>query len=147
MRTTRRWRLRQYLRRASCIRPTNRQSVSRRAIELNALSQSCQLGASLWDPGREQLLCRRRLDGGSYEYIMAGLDGAVAATLALPDSRMLQPIAFLPDQDALVLTEPWRSRFSDRRNHAVWIYRFDSGDFYRLLDNQYLGRSAVYRPR
>ena len=122
-------------------------TVSRRAIELDALSQNCQLSASLWDPGREKLLCRRRLDGGGYEYIMAGLDGALTATLALPDSRMLQPIAFLPDQDALVLTEPWRSRFSDRRNHAVWIYRFDSGDFYRLLDNQYLGRSAVYRPR
>jgi hypothetical protein len=60
---------------------------------------------------------------------------------------MLQPLAFLPDQDALVLAERWRSRISDRQNHAVWVLRFDTGEFYRLLDNQYLGRSVVYKPR
>ena len=57
---------------------------------------------------------------------------------------MLQPMAFLPDQDALVLTERWRGKLSSRQNYAVWIYRFDSGEFYRLLDNQYLGRAVVY---
>lgn len=119
-------------------------TVSQRTLPLTALSQRCRLDASLWDPQREYLLCRRRQDDGNYEYIMAGLDGAVAATLALPGSRRLQPIAFLPDQDALVLTEQWRGRLSDRQNHAIWIYRFDSGDLYRLLDNQYLGRSVVY---
>ena len=122
-------------------------TVSQRSIELGTLGRYCRLDAALWDAQREQLLCRRRLDDGSYEYVMAGLDGAVASTLALPASRMLQPLAFLPDQDALVLTERWRSRFSDRQNHAVWVFRFDTGDFYRLLDNQYLGRSVVYKPR
>jgi hypothetical protein len=119
-------------------------TVSRRAIELNALSRLCHLDASLWDPQREQLLCRRHLDDGRYEYIMVGLDGAVAASLELPELRMLEPLAFLPDQEALVLTERWRSKFSDRQNHAVWVFRFDTGDFYRLLENQYLGRSVVY---
>jgi hypothetical protein len=119
-------------------------TVSQRSIELSALSQYCRLDTALWDAQREQLLCRRRLDDSGYEYVMAGLDGAEVSTLALPESRRLQPLAFLPDQDALVLTERWRSRFSDRQNHAVWVFRFDTGDFYRLLDNQYLGRSVVY---
>lgn len=121
-------------------------TVSRRAVELSVLSQICRLDASLWDPQREQLLCRRHHDDGRYEYIMVGLDGAVTAALALPDSRILQPLAFLPDQDALVLQERWRRKFSDRQNYAVWVFRFDTGDFYRLLDNQHLGRSVVYRP-
>lgn len=119
----------------------------RRAVELGALSQFCRLDASLWDPRREQLLCRRPIDDGRYEYVMTGLDGAVAAKLALPDARMLQPLAFLPDQDAIIFQEPWRSRFSDRQSHAIWVFRFETGEFYRLLDNQYLGRSVVYRPR
>lgn len=118
--------------------------VSRRVIELTALSQVCRLDASLWDMQRELLLCRQRQDDGSYEYVMVSLDGAVAATVDLPGSRRLQPVAFLPDQDALVLAERWQSRLSDRRNHAVWIYRFDNGDFYRFLDNQYLGPAVVY---
>jgi hypothetical protein len=121
--------------------------VSQRAVELSELGQLCRLEVSSWDPQREQLLCRKLVADGRYEYIMAELDGTVAATLGLPESRMLQPLAFLPDQDALILTERWRSKFSDRQNHAVWVFRFDTGDFYRLLDNQYLGHSVVYRPR
>jgi hypothetical protein len=122
-------------------------TVSKRAMELSALGQRCQLDASLWDSQSERLLCRGRLDNGSYEYVMAGLDGAVTATLDLPPSRRLQPIAFLHDQGALVLTEIWRRKLSDRQNHAVWIYRLEDGVFYRLLDNQHLGRTVVYRPR
>jgi hypothetical protein len=122
-------------------------TVSRRAIELSELSRNCSLDAASWDPQSERLLCRSRLSDGGYKYAMVGLDGAVAETLALPSARMLNPLAFLPDQDAVVLTERWRSRFSDRQNHAVWVFRFDSGEFHRLLDNQYLGRSVVYRPR
>lgn len=121
--------------------------VSRRAIELDALSQRCRLGASLWDPQRERLLCRRRLDDGRFDYVMVSLDGAVAEALPLPGSRLLQPVAFLPDQDALVFTERWKSGFSDRHKYAVWIYRLDDGEFYRLVENQHLGRSVVYRPR
>ena len=119
-------------------------TVSRRSIELIALSQHCRLDAGLWDRQREQLLCRRRLDDTNYDYVMIDLDGTERLKLDLPGSRMLQPLAFLPDQNALVLTERWRSRFSDRQNHAVWVFRFDTGELYRLLDNQYLGRSVVY---
>lgn len=118
--------------------------VSSRGIALTEMSELCRLDASLWDSQREQLLCRRRRDDGNYEYLLVGLDGTVSATIGLPETRRLQPIAFLHDQDALVLTEQWRGRLSDRQNHAVWIYRLDNGALYRLLDNQYLGRSVVY---
>lgn len=119
---------------------------SRRAIELVKLGERCRLDASLWDPQRERLLCRRRLDDGGFEYAMVDLEGAVTETLALPSSRSLQPVAFLPDQHALVLTERWQSMLSDRQKHAIWVYRFDSLEFYRLVDNQHLGRSVVYAP-
>lgn len=120
--------------------------VSGRETELTELSERCRLDASLWDPRRERLLCRTRLDNGDFEYVMAELDGTATETLPLPRSRSLLPVAFLPDQDALILTERWRSWLSDRQKHAVWVYRFDSGDFYRLVDNQHLGRSVVYAP-
>lgn len=120
---------------------------SRQSVELAALSRSCRLDASLWDPQREQLLCRRNIDDNSFEYAMTGLDGAVTGTLPLPGSRKLQPLAFLPDQDALVLSERWRGRFSDRERHAIWVHRFDSDTSYRLVDDQFIGSSVVYRPR
>ena len=118
--------------------------VSGRTIELTKLSQRCRLDASLWDQERNSLLCRQRRDDGNYEYVMVGLDGAVGQSLPLPESRRLLPLAFLPDQNALILTEEWQGMLSDRKRHAVWVYRFDSGAFYRLVDNQYLGRSVVY---
>lgn len=117
---------------------------SQRAVELTALNELCRLDASLWSREREQLLCRIRRDDGSHEYVFSNLDGAVQATLNLPASRSLQPVAFLPDQDAVVFTERWRSALSDRQKHAVWIYRLDRGDLYRLIDNQHLGPTVVY---
>ena len=117
---------------------------SRRAVELTALSKLCRLDASLWSSEREQLLCRIDQGNGPHEYAFSNLDGEVRATLHLPASRSLQPVAFLPDQDAVVFTERWRSAFSDRQKHAVWIYRFDSGALYRLIDNQHLGPTVVY---
>ena len=122
-------------------------AVSQSDEVLAALSQVCRLDAALWESQRELLLCRRPLGDDTHEYVMAGLDGVVATTLALPTSRMLQPMAFLADQDALVLAERRRGKFSNREAHAVWIYRFGSGDAYRLLDNQYLGKAVVYAPR
>ena len=115
--------------------------------ELAALSRSCNLDTSLWDPQRQQLLCRRSLADDRFEYVMAGLDGAVTGILPLPGKRRLQPVAFLPDQDALILSERWRGRFSDRERHAVWVYRFDGEASYRLVDDQFIGPSVVYRPR
>ena len=117
---------------------------SKRSVELPALGSQCRLDASLWSQQREQLLCRVRRDDGSQTYVFATLEGVVQSTLALPAARSLQPVAFLPDQDAVVFTERWRSAISGRERHAVWIYRFDSGALYRLIDNQHLGRTVVY---
>ena len=117
---------------------------SKRSVELTALSELCRLDASLWSSERQQLLCRTGRDDGSHEYVFSNLDGTVQATLQLPASRSLQPVVFLPDQDAVVFTERWRSALSDRQKHAVWIYRFDSGALYRLSDNQHLGPTVVY---
>ena len=44
----------------------------------------------------------------------------------------------------LVLTERWQGRISNRWKWGVWIYRLDTGEFYRLLDDQYLGDTVVY---
>lgn len=119
---------------------------SRQALELPALNEQCRLDAALWVMQRERLLCRRRLGSDRFDYAMVELDGSVAEVLELPESRKLHPVAFLHDQDVLILTEQWRSALSNRQNHAIWVYRFDNGDFYRLVDNQHLGRSVVYAP-
>jgi hypothetical protein len=121
-------------------------TVSRRAIELTELSEHCRLDAALWDSVRERLLCRKQHENGGFDYVMVSLDGAVTEPLSLPESRNLQPIAFLPDQDVLILTERGKRKLSDRQQHAIWVYRFDSGSFYRLEENQHLGRSVVYEP-
>jgi hypothetical protein len=120
---------------------------SKRSIELTALSELCNLDSSLWIPGREQLLCRVARDEGVYEYLYVGLDGTVHESLPLPASRAFRPVAWLPDQDALVLTERWSGWLSSKQQSAIWIYRFDNGDLYRLVDDQYLGPSVVYEPR
>lgn len=119
---------------------------SRQALELPALNEQCRLDAALWMMQRERLLCRRQLGSDRFDYAMVELDGSVAEVLELPESRKMHPVAFLSDQDVLILTEQWRSALSNRQNHAIWVYRLDNGDFYRLVDNQHLGRSVVYAP-
>lgn len=120
-------------------------NVSKRSIRLDRLTDLCDLDHALWMPGNDALLCRSAGTGNDeYTYPLVGLDGTVKATLPLPASRSLQPLALLTDQDALVLAEQWQSRMSGRRRSAVWIYRFADEHLYRLLDDQHLGRWVVY---
>ena len=119
-------------------------STANRSIQLVGLDLLCPLDRALWMAEREQMLCRVRREDGSYEYSFIGLDGTRHESLPLPGDQDLRPIAFLPDQDILVLTERWQGAISDRWKWGVWIYHFDSGDFYRLLDDQYLGDTVVY---
>ena len=121
-------------------------NIAKRSIELTALSEHCDLAAALWIPERDQLLCRSPRPDGSLEYPFVALDGVVHDSLPLPTNGSYRPLAWLPDQDTIVLTERWRSALSDRLKSAVWVYRLDTGDHYRLLDDQYLGESVVYRP-
>jgi len=122
-------------------------TISKRSIELTALNEICRLETSLWNRRRDALLCRIERAADEFDYAFVALDGTVLETLSLPSSKSLTPVAFLPDQDALVLTERWSTALSDRVRHAIWVYRFDSREAYRLADNQHLGREVVYAPR
>ena len=70
---------------------------------------------------------------------MLGMD-----SVPLPSSHDLKPLAFLPDQGVLILTERWRGGLSDRVRWGVWVYRFGTQEAYRLLDDQYLGDYVFY---
>ncbi len=122
-------------------------NVSKRSIRLDRLTALCDLDYALWMPDRDALLCRTPgAADGEYAYPLVGLDGTLEDALPLPSTRSFQPLARLPDQDALVLAEQWQGRLSDRRRAAVWIYRHADQRAYRLLEDQYLGRWVVYEP-
>lgn len=115
------------------------------STRLDALGKYCDLDYTLWLPRHEKLLCRTANDDDSFAYPLVGLDGAVSEQLNLPGSQSFRPLAWLPDQDALVLSEQWWRKLSDRERSAVWIYRFEDDGAFRLVDDQYLGSWVVYR--
>jgi hypothetical protein len=115
------------------------------STRLDALGKYCDLDYTLWLPRHEKLLCRTVGDDDSFAYPLVSLDGLVSAHLNLPGSQSFRPLAWLPDQDALVLSEQWRRKLSDRERSAVWIYRFEDDSPFRLVDDQYLGSWVVYQ--
>lgn len=117
------------------------------STRLDALGKYCDLDYTLWLPRHEKLLCRTLGSDESFTYPLVSLDGSVSEKLNLPGSRSFRPLAWLPDQDALVLSEQWRRALSDRERSAVWIYRFEDGTAFRLVDDQYLGGSVFYQRR
>ncbi len=117
-----------------------------RSIELGGLESACRFDRALWFGMREQVLCQLRREGHSFQYAFVGLDGTRHEPVTLPAGHDLRPIAFLPDQDVLLLTERWRTRLAGRVRWGVWAYRFDTQEAYRLLDDQYLGTSVLYLP-
>ncbi len=114
---------------------------------LEGLSEHCDLDYTLWLAELERLLCRSPQDDGTYRYPLVGLDGSVSEELSLPVAKSFRPLAWLPDQDALVLSEKWYRPLSDRPNAAVWVYRLEADEAFRLVDDQYLGNWVVYNPR
>jgi hypothetical protein len=116
------------------------------SLELAAFADRCRLDRALWFADRELMLCGSRRGEEDYEYAFVGLDGAVAERLPLPSSHDLRPLAYLPDQDVLVLSERWQGGLGKRWKWAVWIYRFDTGTAYRLLEDQFLGDTVIYAP-
>jgi hypothetical protein len=117
-----------------------------RSIELSGLAAACRFDRALWFAEREQMLCQLRRDGEAREYAFVSLDGAFQESLPLPPSHDLKPLAYLPDQGALILSERWRGGLADRVKWGVWVYRFDTQDAYRLLDDQHLGDYVLYTP-
>ena len=115
------------------------------STRLEALGEYCDLDYTLWLPRHEKLLCRTRVDDDTFSYPLVGLDGSVSGQLNLPGSQSFRPLAWLPDQDAVVLSEAWYRALSDRERSAVWIYRFADDNAFRLVDDQYLGNRVVYQ--
>lgn len=118
--------------------------VAGRSIELSEFESTCRFERALWSADREQMLCQLRHDDGSMQYAFVSLDGIVHKDVSLPSSRDLRPLVFLPDQDVLILTERWRGGLANRVRWGVWVYRLDSGETYRLFDDQHLGKHVLY---
>ena len=106
----------------------------------------CRLDRALWFADREGMLCGTRRGENEFDYTFVGLDGAVGERLPLPANHDLRPLVYLGDQDVLILTERWQGGLGNRWKWAVWVYRFDTGTAYRLLEDQFLGDSAIYAP-
>lgn len=116
---------------------------TRESGALPGLSKECQLDGALWIDVRDALLCKREDESPSYSLV--GLDGSARGSLAIPDAGPYRAMAYLADQDALVLTEAWNTVVSDSVRYAIWIYDLGSDRMMRLVEDQYLGPSVVYR--
>lgn len=114
---------------------------------LQELSGVCGLDGAVWIGASRQLLCRMTTPSGQFEgYSFFDLDGTPRGRLSLPESRSFRAVAYLHDQDALVLTQPWRSLVGGRGKTAIWIYDLGRDEYYRLVKDQYLGETVVYKP-
>lgn len=116
---------------------------TRETLALPELSNECRLDGALWIEARDALLCKR--DGESNIYGFVGLDGAAHGELVIPDAVPYRAVAYLADQDAVVLTEAWNTVVSDSTRYSIWIYDLASNSSVRLVKDQYLGTSVVYR--
>ena len=113
---------------------------------LEKLSAGCGLDGAIWIGASRQLLCRMTTPSGQFaSYSFFDLDGNPHGRLSLPNSRSFRAVAYLQDQESLVLTQPWRSLIGNRGKTAIWIYDLGSDDCYRLVKDQYLGETVVYK--
>ena len=115
------------------------------STRLDVLGEHCDLDYTIWLPRHEKLLCRSQVDDDTFTYPLVSLDGSVSEQLNLPGSQSFRPLVWLPDQDAVVLSEQWYRALSDRERSAVWVYRFEDGSAFRLVGDQYVGNWVVYQ--
>ena len=108
-----------------------------------ALSQQCAVDGALWIAKRNALLCKKSGAGGNYALV--SLSGEVLDALDMPGGGRFRAVAHLHDQDALVLTEAWKTIIGDNTRYAVWIYDLSTGRMVRLVKDQTLGSHVVYR--
>lgn len=111
---------------------------------LHVLSQQCAVDGALWIARRNVLLCEQGGADGGYAFV--SLSGEVLAALDIPGVGRFRAVAHLHDQDALVLTEAWKTIIGDNTRYAVWIYDLSTGRMVRLVKDQTLGSHVVYRP-
>ena len=120
---------------------------TRATTRLQNLSAVCGLDGAVWIDEQQQLLCRMTTSSGQFEgYSFFDLDGAPHGGLSLPAGKSFRIVAYLQDQDTLILTQPWQSFVGGSRKTAVWVYKLGSDDCYRLVKDQYLGETVVYSP-
>ena len=116
---------------------------SKERTSLGALSARCGLDGAIWIADRAAVLCKQKGDVSNYALI--GLNGTVERVLEIEDAGRFRALAYLADQDALVLTERWQTLVSGSERQAVWIYDLKNDGMLRLAENQHLGSSVVYR--
>ena len=87
-------------------------------------------------------MCKRSAAG---DYAFVSLSGEVLGAIDIPDIRPFRAVAYLHDQDAVVLTEAWKTLVGGNTRYAVWIYDLSTGGMARLVKNQVLGSHVVYR--
>jgi hypothetical protein len=114
-------------------------------LRLEALSSACRLGGAVWIGSVQRLACKEG-SGPSAEadYLLAGLDGTVSGRLHLPGGKRFMALAWLPGQDAVILSERWQGTFGTGDKSAVWIYDVRQGTSHRLARHLDLGNSVVY---
>jgi hypothetical protein len=118
--------------------------ASQASQPLGELSRDCGLDGAVWIAERAALLCKR--SGEVRDYALMTLDGTVQRILDIRDIERFRALAYLPDQDAVVLTERWKTLVSGRTRHAVWVYDLENDQMVRVVKSQRLGTSVVYRP-
>jgi len=111
---------------------------------LSGLSAQCSLEGALWIYKVSALLCKRGGEDPGFAFI--SLDGETREALAIPDAGPFRAVAYLDDQEALVLTEAWKTLVSGSTRHAVWIYDLNDNYMLRLVKDQNVGESVIYRP-
>jgi len=119
--------------------------VTRELLRREELSDVCELSSAVWIGTHNQLACLARETGGDdADYLLVDLEGNIRGRLDLPPGKQFVPLAFLPDQQVLVLTERWYAWLGGGERFAVWTYDIGSGQSRRMVKDQYLGASAVY---
>lgn len=112
---------------------------------LDQLSGICRLDQAVWISDLEQLACKERSDQSPVaRFVLTNLDGDVTGSLALPEGKHFDVLAYISGQSALVLKERWNSVFGGQDQSAIWVHNIQSGESQRLAENQNLGSSVVY---
>lgn len=117
------------------------------STELKRLTSICELDGAIWIQARSELLCRSASPTSTdVSYVFVNLDGVVSGSMQLPPDKSFRALAYMPDRDAVVLSESWRTWVSGRQKWAVWVYDIGEETSYRILEHQYLGHTVIYRP-
>ena len=113
---------------------------------LKEFPRHCDLEGALWVDDLQQVLCHQPGDPrANREYRFVSPDGTPGPVIALPNENQFRPIAYLPGERLLVLTETWQGRWSSKNRYAVWIHELDSARNYRIAKDQYLGDHVVLK--